>query len=84
MSSVTLATEVLRLPSKKSPQIKCQGNEATVYFYMQQCMNQRDRIVPRDQGEMERPATQAPSGKSKQLQHSIYNSTIYVPPRLLL
>lgn len=71
----------LNWPSKplwlhpKSPKIKCQSNEVGVYFYMQQCMSQKDRIVPHGEGEMEGPAIQAPLGKSKQLHHSVYNLT---------
>lgn len=83
MLSITLAFEALRL-RHKSPQIKCRSNEVRIYFYTQQCMNQKDRIVPHGEGEMERPATQAPLGKPKQLHHSMYNLTTYVPPRLLL
>lgn len=43
---------------------------------MQQCMSQKDRIVPHGEGEMEGSAIQAPLGKSKQLHHSVYISLL--------
>lgn len=45
-------------------------------------MNQKDRLIPNGEGEMERPATRAPLGKkSKQLCRSVYHLTAKAPPR---
>lgn len=59
----------------KSSKTKCQGDEAGVDFHMQQYLNQKTQSSLKIKREMENSAFQAPLGKSKQLQHSIYNLT---------
>lgn len=68
----------------KASKVKCQRDEAGVDFHMQQYLNQKTESSLMIKREMENSAFQTPLGKSKQIQHSIYNLTTQVPPQPLL